>query len=103
MQIPNPSRSTPTDRALRRRGIEAVIARYPHVTDQDLERIFDFFRRESSGLDRRTIAANRRIRPQYRQLCQDHQIHRLPLIDTVVVLLGAFVLIVGILYFVVAA
>lgn len=100
MQTPNPTKAT---RAEKRRAAEAIIARYPTVRDAELERLFDFFRRDSSALDRRLIATNRRIRPQYRQLCRDHHIHRLPWVDTAVVVLGAVLGAGGLLYLVTAS
>ena len=70
-----------SERSLRRRAIERIIAQYPAISEQQLHRLFDYFRREASAGEVARIATNPRIRPQYRQLCADHRIDRLTRMD----------------------
>ncbi|MFA7603542.1 MAG: hypothetical protein WCY29_11090 [Novosphingobium sp.] len=70
-----------SERILRRRAIERVIAQYPDINEEQLHRLFDYFRLEASAAEVARIATNPRIRPQYRQLCRDHRIDRLRFVD----------------------
>lgn len=70
-----------SERSLRRRAIERIIAQYPHIGQEQLHRLFDYFRLEASTADVARIATNPRIRPQYRELCRDHRIDRLRSVD----------------------
>lgn len=66
-----------SERQVRRRAIERIILQYPDISEAQLHRLFDYFRREATRGDVARIAANPRIRPQYRELCRDHSIDRL--------------------------
>jgi hypothetical protein len=66
-----------SERSLRRRAIERIIAQYPSISAEQLHRLFDYFRREATAGDLTRIATNPDIRAQYRQLCRDHRIDRL--------------------------
>ena len=92
------SRQNKPDRAARRMAIEAIISRYPDIREDELHFVFAWFRKESSAFDRRAVAGNRRIREQYRLLCRDHSIERLPWVDTIVAVAGVFLLVLGILF-----
>ncbi|MFT4026947.1 MAG: hypothetical protein QM676_09120 [Novosphingobium sp.] len=65
------------NRAAARFAIERVIAEYPNVSEAELYRLIAYFRSEASAFDLAAIAANRKIRPQYRALCRDHKVDRL--------------------------
>lgn len=86
------------DRARRRAAIESIIASYPHIDEPARDRLFDYFRREATARDRAAIAANRSIRPQYRQLLRDHRLDWLPWVDVMVALGIVFLLVLGVLY-----
>lgn len=75
------SKTDTSERKLRRRAIERIIALYPDIGEEQLHRLFDYFRLEASSADVARIATNPRIRPQYRQLCRDHRIDRLRSVD----------------------
>lgn len=70
-----------SERTLRRRAVERVIAQYPDISEEQLHRLFDYFRLEASAAEVARIATNPRIRPQYRRLCRDHRIDRLRFVD----------------------
>jgi murein endopeptidase len=72
---------TRTERGLRRRAIERIIAQYPRIGEEQLHRLFDYFRREARTGEVARIASNPAIRTQYRQLCRDHKIDRLRSLD----------------------
>lgn len=65
------------NRAATRQSIERVILDYPDISETELFRLIDYFRSEASSFDLAAIAANRKIRPQYRALCRDHRVDRL--------------------------
>ncbi|HEX7752091.1 MAG TPA: hypothetical protein VF440_06780 [Novosphingobium sp.] len=90
-------RKCQNDRALRRVAIEHIIARYPAIDTADHDRLFDYFRNEARAKDRAAIRANPAIRPQYRQLCRDHSIDRLPLVNAIAGVILAFVLVLGVI------
>ena len=71
-------------RARRRAIIERVIARYPHVSQDELIDVIGYFRREASAADKARIAANSAIRRQYRRINRDHMIARGWLIDAAI-------------------
>lgn len=83
------------ERRLRRRAIERIVAQYPDIREEQLHRLFDYFRREASGGDVARIATNPRIRPQYRKLCRDHSIDRLRVVDRLFGLVAAVLAAVG--------
>jgi hypothetical protein len=70
------------DRAKRRAVIEGVIAAYPDITDDETIDVIHYFRSEATAGEKARIAANPRIRRQYRQVCRDHMLDRLWLVDT---------------------
>lgn len=61
----------------RRADIERTIARYPHISEQELQDVLRYLRREASSFDQAMVASNASIEPQYRQLCRDHKLDRL--------------------------
>lgn len=65
------------NRAATRLAIERMIFDYPNVSEPELYRLIDYFRSEASAFDLAAIAANRKIRPQYKALCRDHRVDRL--------------------------
>lgn len=65
------------NRAAARFAIQRVILEYPNISEAELYRLIDYFRSEASPFDLAAIAANRKIRPQYRALCRDHKVDRL--------------------------
>lgn len=77
----NDRQTTHAERKLRRRAIERIIVQYPDIAEEQLYRLFDYFRLEASSRDVALIASNPNIRPQYRQLCADHRIDRLRSFD----------------------
>lgn len=65
------------NRAAARFAIERIVQDYPHISDPELYRLIDYFRSEASPFDLGIIAANRKIRQQYKALCRDHHVDRL--------------------------
>jgi murein endopeptidase len=96
----NNDRTEPSSRSLRRRAIERVIAQYPAISDEQLHRLFDYFRREATPADLTRIATNPAIRPQYRQLCRDHRIDRLRFVQRLVAIVAAVIAALGLASFV---
>jgi hypothetical protein len=80
-----------SERLLRRRAIERVIEQYPMISEEQLHRLFDYFRREATPADLTRIATNPKIRPQYRLLCRDHRIDRLRFVQRIVAILAAVI------------
>jgi hypothetical protein len=64
-------------RVATRFAIERMILEYPDISEPELLRLIDYFRLEASAFDLGAIAANRKIRQQYRALCRDHHVDRL--------------------------
>lgn len=87
-------KSKPTDPTARRATIEQIIARYPSIGQDELFILFAYFRHEASATDRRQIAANRSIRPQYRQFAADHRPELLRLTEIGCYVVLAFLLVV---------
>lgn len=84
-----------SERTQRRRAIERTIALYPQISEEQLHRLFDYFRREAKAGDVARIATNPRIRSQYRQLCRDHSIDRLRSFDRLFGVIAAALAAVG--------
>lgn len=88
-----------TDRAVHRAAIERVIAHYPEISDDELHDLLHYFRRDASAYDRAIIASNAQIVDRYRQLCHDHSLDRLGRVETLVVVIFAILLLVGVAFF----
>lgn len=58
---------TEAARARRRAGIEAALARYPHLPPEGLKELTDYFATEASALDVGLIASNEAIAGPYRR------------------------------------
>lgn len=78
-----------SERSLSRRAIERIVAQYPSISQDQLFRLFDYFRREASSGDIARIASNPHIRKQYRALCRDHHINRLKFVDWIFAAIAA--------------
>ncbi|MBB3991067.1 hypothetical protein [Croceicoccus naphthovorans] len=61
----------------RRLEIERMIARYPELEGEELNRTLSYLKREASAMDQAMIASNPDIMRQYRQLSRDHYLDRL--------------------------
>jgi len=84
-----------TPQQARRLAIERIIAPYPDISDEKLQDVLHYFRRECSALDRATIASNNAVAHQYRQLCEDHHIDRLKPAETAIAIVAGLVLMAG--------
>ncbi|WP_068073247.1 hypothetical protein [Novosphingobium lentum] len=60
------------DGAQLRARIEATLARYPALDDNELAGLLAWFRREASALDVATVACNAAIAEPYRRFRADH-------------------------------
>lgn len=60
------------DRADRRARVAALIARYPELSDSDLEQLHYWFRREASALELGLLASDPAIALQYRAYRAKH-------------------------------
>ncbi|WP_138921582.1 hypothetical protein [Novosphingobium pentaromativorans] len=58
-------------------SIERMIARYPELEGEELNRTLSYLKREASAMDQAMIASNPDIMRQYRQLSRDHYLDRL--------------------------
>lgn len=83
------SKNNASERSLARRAIERIVAQYPDISQEQLYRLFDYFRREASNREIARIASNPRIRRQYRALCRDHHIDRLKFFDWIFAIVAA--------------
>lgn len=88
-----------SDCAALRASIERIIAHYPDISDEELHKVLHYFRRDASALDRATIASNTEIAGRYRQLCDDHKLDKLGMVETVAAAVFAVALIAAILFF----
>jgi hypothetical protein len=73
------------DGSNRRRAIEGIIASYPSLTDEQLEEVLRYLKREASAMDQAMIASNPDIKRQYGQLSRDHYLDRLRPTQVIVV------------------
>ena len=64
--------STEAARARRRAGIEAALARYPHLSPEAVKELTDWFAREASALDVGLIASNEELAEPWRRFRADH-------------------------------
>ncbi|GGD81636.1 hypothetical protein [Croceicoccus mobilis] len=55
-----------------RAEIAAILARYPDLTDAELQRVLRWFRTEATAMDVAMLASEEDIAPQYRQFRSDH-------------------------------
>ena len=55
-----------------RAEIAAIIARYPDLTDTELQRVLRWFRKEASAMDVAMLSCEEDIALQYRQFRSDH-------------------------------
>ena len=55
-----------------RAEIAAILARYPDLTDAELQRVLRWFRTEATAMDVAMLASEEDIAPQYRQFRRDH-------------------------------
>ena len=58
--------------AERRAHIEAELARYPDLPEDQLREVLNWFRREASAYDEAMVASNEAIRPAYIRFRADH-------------------------------
>jgi hypothetical protein len=56
----------------RRAEIEALVARYPDMSPEDLAALLRWYRREASSMDVALVASNERVRPQFEAFMRDH-------------------------------
>ena len=59
-------------RVMRRLEIEAIIAGYPDISDDELKVLRDWFKREASALDVALVASNTDIREAYVVFRKEH-------------------------------
>lgn len=58
--------------AARRQAIEAILALYPAISQEQLDELIHWFNREASALDVALVASNEAIRPGYARFRADH-------------------------------
>lgn len=78
-----------TDQSARRRQVTRILARYPGISEDDLQQLLHYFRNEASALDRGTIASIDEVRAQYARFCEDHRLDRLRFTETALVIVFA--------------
>jgi hypothetical protein len=59
-------------RAARRTEMESVLAKYPHLSEEQLTALVAWFRKEASALDVATMASNPDVADNYRSFRTDH-------------------------------
>jgi hypothetical protein len=67
----------------KRERAEALIARYPELGSEELERLLYWYRREASSMDVALLASNEAIHDRYRAFRRDH-VERFSLKDKIV-------------------
>lgn len=55
-----------------RAEIAAILARYPDLTDAELQRVLRWFSKEATAMDVAMLSCDEDIAPQYRQFRSDH-------------------------------
>ncbi|HZF45722.1 MAG TPA: hypothetical protein VEZ26_05265 [Sphingomonadaceae bacterium] len=63
--------------AEKRAAAERLLARYPDLTGDELERLLHYFRKDASSLDCALVSSNYEVLGKYRQFCRDHYLNRL--------------------------
>ncbi|OCC25187.1 hypothetical protein MB02_00375 [Croceicoccus estronivorus] len=72
---------------------EAIIIRYPKISDDELKAVLHYLKKEATAMDNALIASNPELTEPYRQLSHDHYLNRLRPMETAMV--TGFVILIG--------